>query len=199
MISNFKTRISISPGFCIFIAISLLLLDLRWVIGWLTASLVHELFHYITICIYKCPVSQIQIGCYGVIMNTHFPGKTAEILCALAGPMGSLAVIAAFRLFPYAALCATMQLSFNLLPVYPMDGGRIIQLLLLCFFSTETSEKVMSIASIIIIAVVTFAGILLSIVLHMGMLPALVAAMLSLRIKKLAKGHGWGYNRLIRK
>ena len=47
-----------------------------------------------------------------------------ECLCALAGPLGSL--ILAFLPFSTLALCGLVQGLFNLLPIMPLDGGRIL-------------------------------------------------------------------------
>ena len=47
-----------------------------------------------------------------------------ELLCALAGPVGSL--LLALLPFPMLALCGLCQGLFNLLPIMPLDGGRVL-------------------------------------------------------------------------
>lgn len=53
-----------------------------------------------------------------------------EALCALAGPVGSFSVVLLAEYFPEAALFGLVQGLYNLLPVYPLDGGRILRCLL---------------------------------------------------------------------
>ena len=50
-----------------------------------------------------------------------------EALSALAGPAGSFLMLLLCRVFPEAALWGTVQGLFNLLPVYPLDGGRVLR------------------------------------------------------------------------
>ena len=47
-----------------------------------------------------------------------------ELICALAGPAGGLILLIFARWIPRIAICAAVQALYNLLPVYPLDGGR---------------------------------------------------------------------------
>ena len=54
-----------------------------------------------------------------------------ELLCALAGPFGSLLLALLLRHVPELAICGLIQGVYNLLPLYPLDGGRALR----CLFS----------------------------------------------------------------
>lgn len=52
-----------------------------------------------------------------------------EAVCALAGPLGSFVLVSLGKYWPELALMALGQGIFNLIPVYPLDGGRFARCL----------------------------------------------------------------------
>ena len=122
-------KLSLTPGFCFLGALCLLILPLRWSTGALLAALVHELAHCILIYICQGQIFSVTLGRQGTVMDVSSMGPGREVLCALAGPVGSFCVILLGNIFPEAAVCALVQGIYNLLPFYPLDGGRILRIL----------------------------------------------------------------------
>lgn len=124
-----RVSISVDPWGCIFAALMILLVPLRWLFAAVLAAAIHESFHILAISLVGNRILGIRIGLGGTVIETDVAGNVQELLCAMAGPAGSLLLLTLCHSFPELALCGGVQGLFNLLPVYPLDGGRA----LLCF------------------------------------------------------------------
>ena len=99
------------------------------------AILVHEFGHYCVLRFCGCRVKTVRIGAFGIEMDYFGDLSSRELLCcAAAGPLLGLA----YALLAFAVGGRYLQLSgtvsvllsgFNLLPIRPLDGGRIIETL----------------------------------------------------------------------
>ena len=67
------------------------------------------------------------MGAFGASIETGYMTPAAELLCAAAGPIGSISMLLTIRKFPILGLLGLAQGIFNLLPIYPLDGGRILR------------------------------------------------------------------------
>ena len=131
-----ENRVKITPGFYLMGALALLMLPLRWVIGALLAAMVHEVFHCIAVFLCGGQVRSLSLGTFGARIEASPMSAERDALCSLAGPLGSFSMVLTAEYFPEAALFGLIQGVYNLLPLYPLDGGRITQCLLpepVCF------------------------------------------------------------------
>ena len=108
-------------------ALLLLTLPLPWLLAALGAGAFHELCHFLALYAAGTPVRGFQLGPRGARILTGPLDPKTELICASAGPLGSLFLLLFLRLFPRMALCGAFQGLFNLLPIYPMDGGRVLR------------------------------------------------------------------------
>lgn len=123
------SKLILSPGFCLLWAACLLLLPLRWAIGALLAALIHECTHYIAIYLLGGQVYSVTLGGNGAVMETSPQTARREAICVLAGPLGSFSLLIISEYFPEAAVCGLIQGTYNLIPVFPLDGGRVMRCL----------------------------------------------------------------------
>ncbi|MFB6173661.1 MAG: CBS domain-containing protein [Halobacteriales archaeon] len=124
-----------------------------WVLGAVAAVglfvgvILHELGHSLVAMRYGFPIDSITLWIFGGIAHlTDMPEDwRQELAIAIAGPIVSIALgavcYAGFLVLPtsldvgrfllgYLALMNVVLAAFNLLPGFPMDGGRVLRALL---------------------------------------------------------------------
>lgn len=121
-----KTSVTVTAGGYLMLALGVLILPLRWLGGLVLAGAFHELCHILAIRFVGSKIIGIQIGAGGAAIQTDAMTAGKELFCALAGPAGGFLLLVLLRWFPYLAFCGAMQSAFNLLPIYPLDGGRAL-------------------------------------------------------------------------
>lgn len=178
-----RTKVSIKPETCIVAALALFLIPWQWVFAWVISSAFHELCHYIAIKLCRCRIWSIDIGIRGTLMETENLTCFQEGVCALAGPVGSLLLTFTSFFMPRVAICGLFHFLYNLLPVYPLDGGRALQALLghiLPDALAETWVKIIGNSVVILLVLLAIYGYRH---LALGQLPLMIAAFLVLKIK----------------
>src|SRR6266487_3388756 len=105
--------------------------------------LVHELGHCLVAMQYRVPIAQITLFIFGGMaqIRREAPSPKAEFLIAIAGPIVSVALGLGFWSLaalpgaspPLVALSELLRninlmlAIFNLVPGYPLDGGRVLR------------------------------------------------------------------------
>ena len=122
----------------------------------------HELGHIIVGKILGLKIEKIEITPCG--FSTAFSGtKKVDIIVALAGPTVSFMLAILFRyieLEPYigseeAVYSNLLILIFNLLPLYPLDGGRILKGMLETRLNCQKVNKIISKTSESVLIILT--------------------------------------------
>lgn len=122
-------KFSLSPRALLLLGFALLVLPPSWVLAMVSAAAVHELGHCAALFALDIPVFSVAIGPFGAKIETGPMEPGQELLCALAGPVSGLMVCLFRRWIPTCALFALAQSLFNLLPLWPLDGGRAVRAL----------------------------------------------------------------------
>lgn len=121
-----KSVTAVSPFVFLMGALLLLTLPLPWLTAAVAAAGIHEAGHLLAIRLLGTPTPKIRVGCRGAKIHTCFSDPWREFLCAAAGPVAGLLLLLAARWFPRIAVCGLVQSIYNLLPIYPLDGGRML-------------------------------------------------------------------------
>lgn len=129
-------ELSASPGFVLLAAF------LYFCGGWaaaaalFTSALAHELGHLAAIALTRTEVRRMRFVAAGAVIDLNgLLTPRQEMGVVAAGPIAGLlfagvCFLADTPYFFYAGLVSLLTSVFNLLPVYPMDGGRLAYLLL---------------------------------------------------------------------
>ena len=122
-------RIRIHEDFFFFAAILLLLLPIRWILAGFAAAMVHELGHYLAVRLCGEHLVSGEISFRGAKLTAAPMRPERELVSVLSGPAASLLLLSLHRLFPRIAICGLIQGCFNLLPIYPLDGGKALRII----------------------------------------------------------------------
>ena len=141
MPSAVKFHFDIHPMFLILSIGMLYLMPLQWISAWLLAIIVHETSHLLALRLMNVHISEIKISIFGATIITDAMHPLQEFICALAGPIGALCLLLLRLKYPELAICALFQSIYNLLPLYPLDGGRILYSAFILLFSQSISAK----------------------------------------------------------
>lgn len=157
----------------------LLILPLNWLLAAFVAAICHELSHIAVLYLLGGRVLSIQIGARGIVLETDSLTYGKELLCAAAGPLMSFLLFLVRRQWPVLAICAGVHALFNLLPVYPLDGGRMLHCALHMILPDIWADRIARLLQWLSLSGIVIAAVLVCLFCKLGMLPALTALMLS--------------------
>ena len=155
-------------------ALLLLVLPVPWVLAAVLAALIHELCHLGALWLLGGKLSGIRLMPGAAVMEGSLSGRLRSILAALAGPAGSLLLLLFAEKLPRTAVCGCIQGLYNLLPIYPLDGGRVLRYCLeaLC---PKKADRVQDLAETGTAFLLILAAVWAAVGLSQGFWPVLAA------------------------
>jgi Zn-dependent protease len=175
-----RLQAELSPALLILGALMILILPLQWFVALLVAMTIHELFHFAAIYLLGGRIWKISFGMDGIRIAISPMSYGREFICALAGPLGGLILIYFGRWFPRVAICAAAQTLYNLLPLYPLDGGRALRCASLILLP-EKAPTICRISKYCCMIAMIFLAFQMILSRYFGILPAACVIVLVLR------------------
>ena len=148
------------------------------------AVCIHELCHLLSLWLLGIPVSQLTFTLTGAKMQTGPMAPAQECLSAAAGPLGGLLPMLFCRYIPRIAICGLVQSLYNLLPLFPLDGGRILRCCLWAILSETQAARIEQILRWIVLIGLSAGAIWLHITYAFGLMPLLFVGILGLKTRK---------------
>ncbi|MBQ4566360.1 MAG: hypothetical protein IJA48_08425 [Oscillospiraceae bacterium] len=177
-------RVTISPGFLVFFCAYYYFDPAGTFWPFFLGASAHELGHLTALKLLRVPVHSLRFGASGACLETANMSYRKEFLSAAAGPAANLLLALGFlHREPVFALVNLALLLYNLLPFYPLDGGRILRCMLQFLLGSGRAAMLTErIASGCCLLLLWGLSIYLTCILHEGLWPVLLCALITVRI-----------------
>ena len=158
-----KLKITIEPLAIVCIFLFIYFGWIEEILFYIIALVMHEYAHYFVARKLGYNLSNIKFSPFGAVLNgcNNFFKKKDEIVIALAGPLINLAmgmvIVAIWWIFPetysityFFALANFSLFICNMMPLFPLDAGRIVLVLIKDIKRSEKIYKLYKVNSVII-------------------------------------------------
>lgn len=177
-----KRKVSLQPELLLVWGLLLFLNPGQVFLSFLLAAAFHELAHGAAIYLCGGKVLSIRLTVSGAVMEASPLSYGKEALCALAGPAASFTLLLAGKYAPWLAFWGMLQGCYNMLPIYPMDGGRALRGILLHWLNMEQTDRILNCCKLVTLAALLIVSLYGAWVWRIGYAPLLLVCLLVFRM-----------------
>lgn len=168
MLNFFNIKINFKSSFFVFMTVMALLnLQILFIILFLSVF-VHEISHVVAANIFGVSCEKIvisPIGQVAILEGFDEINRIKKLIVVFAGPFVNFLIFLFFSFFENKILNITAYLNlaiglFNLIPAYPLDGGRALRVFLAGFIGILNANKFVFKLSFIISFALLFLGLI---------------------------------------
>ena len=176
-------RVEISPLFVLLLCAYFYFDPEKTFFPFLLAVTAHEAGHLLALGLMKKKVHKIHFCMNGAVIHTSPLRYREELIAAAAGPAVNLfLLLSCTQAFPRFGLVNFCLFFYNLLPFYPLDGGRMLRSLLHLLLSEFAANIIEGVIRILCILFLGVFACYLTCVWHAGLWPVIVFGVLLLRV-----------------
>ena len=176
-------KVEVQTGFLLFLAAYYFIDPAHTFWPFCIASALHEGGHILALRCNGVSIQSICLKSSGTVIRVGELSYRQELLVTMAGPLVNvLLFLSTLRQFPPFALINLGLFCYNMLPLYPLDGGRMLRALLRLSLSHGIATGVEQGIGALCLLLLGGASAYLTCVLHAGLWPVLICAFLYLRM-----------------
>ncbi len=175
-------RVNITFGFAAAVCV-FLWLDAGLCLWFLLALAVHEIGHLLCMKCSGVQICRMRLTAAGAVISGRFSGYRQEIFCGAAGPWSSfLLCVLCFRRVPELAIVSGILGVVNLLPIYPLDGGRILYGVLMLRLEPDAADRILRIVTASVCCLLMVGACWAAAELQAGLWPVFAALVILWRV-----------------
>lgn len=173
-----KIKIRINLEIILFVIFFIITKQINIYAVFIAFTLIHEMSHAIAGIMLGLKLKKVEIMPFGFkISFWQNRNKMKKILVTLAGPGINLIIMGLAIMFKWHVNIIYSNLIiavFNLIPIYPLDGGRLLKILLSFKYNFKEKNKIVNkVSNLIIIALTGIASIIILYIKNIAILIAL--------------------------
>lgn len=178
-----RCSLEVTPAFAAFLCAYYYFDPAQTFSSFLGAVTLHEAGHLLMLRLFCARIHKLRLAASGAVIETEPLSYCKEIAVAAAGPaMNGLMLFLLARQKPMFALVNFCLLAYNLLPFYPLDGGRILRAVLHLLLPERAAGVLERVIEAVCLALLMASSCYLTCVWHAGLWPVLVCGLLLVRV-----------------